>query len=223
MKNIVQEDKEFFEKIYSLDAAIEKEKQNKVTYLRTIISQIESNAAIFKNLFEKNKDRIEKEIIEIGEKLNFKIPNYSDKFGVSSILNTIEGRLPIKTDSNDYISEDLPRVTEDWIFENYESTSQYINWGINPIDNSVRYPVDPDDNPHWFAYAIPRKVHIASLDPEKQEKALTDYFEVVVKEELESLENKILHKQKIAQSTISQIDFNDPIVVAELKNKLGNF
>lgn len=221
-KPIPPKDQQFFGSIKDFDDRIEQIKREKINFLRPIVEVIISNAQIFQDLLAQNKEAIEKETKKIGNELNFEVPNYNKKIGLNKIIEDIEARLPIRTDSHSFISEDLPRITEDWIFECY-SSDEDIHWGINPIDRGARYPVDEDENPFWFPYIIPREIHEASIDENKRESVLKAYFDEVVKEELETFKHHILHKKKETASKLDAIDFNDPVIVEALKNKLNKF
>lgn len=221
MKDLIPlKDQDFFNQIKDFDNQINEIKRQKIAFLRPIVQTIEANAQILQDLLAANKDRIEQDTKKIGDELNFVVPKYNKEVGLNTIIKNIEESLPIRTDSNSFVSEDLPRLTEDWIFESYATDENTIHWGINPIDNGARYPVDEEENPFWFPYIMPREVHEATLDESKREAVLKVYFEEVVQEELELFKNLIIRKQKEVRSKLDDIDFNDPVIVEALKNKM---
>lgn len=221
--SIPEKDQDFFNQIKDFDNQIDEIKRQKVEFLRPIVQTIEANAEILQDLLLSNKESIENKAKAIGEALNFVVPKYNKYLGFNTVIASIEEALPIRTDSNSFISEDLPRLTEDWIFESYATAENTINWGINPIDNEARYPVDEEENPFWFAYIMPREVHEATLDETKRESVLKAYFDQVVEEELEKFKEQIINKKKEVKSKLDDIDFNDPVIIEALKNKMNKF
>lgn len=202
-------DKNFFSQLDTIDQEIEKQKKLKVTLVESVLQQMLDNSEFLKNLFEENYDSIKAKIKAIDKKSELR-----------DEISKIEELFPIRNDSNGFIAEDSPNITEDWIIE-CNSTNDTINWSINPIDNSERYPQDPDDNPFGFDYKMPLSVYEASID--NKESVLTNYFNEVVEEQLLLLTQKVEESQARAKSvskTIDAIDFNDPVVVEQLKKKL---
>lgn len=207
-------DKVFFSQLDIIDQEIDKQKKLKVTLVESVLQQMLDNSTFLQELFEENYDSIKAKVKAIDKGLN-----------ISDTISNIESIFPIRNDGNGFIAEDCPNVTEDWIIE-CNSTSDTINWSINPIDNSERYPQDPEDNPCGFNYVMPLSVYEASL--KDKDNVLTHYFHEVVEAQLLLLTQEIEAKKiKAAQAkenklsqTIESIDFNDPLVVAELKKKL---
>lgn len=212
----------FLENLNSIDKKIKEDFEIKNKIITTFIESITETCNIFYDLW-KNAE-IEKRINNLETKYNYTLQRGGyDELTLHNVIRTLANKFPIYNDEQDHIIDNLPRVNEQWSFEN-KSNDKEINIEVTPIDIYSRYPTDPDNNPMVFNYIIDIEVHkkIENQEFKYKEKIITQYFKEVTDNYLNKIEKIIQSKSQIIKTALKDVDFNNPEIVEELKRKLNS-
>lgn len=197
--------------------------ESKTKILDELLSDINPICNKFYDLWDQNEALIKDRISNIAKKLNFKLNpcDYHNDLGLPKFMEHLSDNFPIFNASGDDIIDSLPRTSHAWSIQN-NSDVETIRLEVNPIDIYARYPSDPDDNEYAFKYEMPLDVHekLINADEDEQHSIIEMYFNNTVDLYLIEIEHQMKQKSALVNETVDKLDFNNPELVAALKQKL---
>lgn len=217
------QNRKFLEKLDIVYESINKAKDNYTQELEKFIIPFKENIEIFVSIWEEKSEEFEEKLQRIGTDLNYKFGVASnDKMAFHNLKDDLVNLFPINNADGQYINfDEFYSINPEWIIESL-SDDNFIHITFNPLEEDPRYPIDPEDNILYFEYRLPLTLHEDSfcLSIETKKEIFTQYIEENVEKFLDELKNKILVKQKVVDKQLSEIDFNDPEVIKELRNRI---
>lgn len=195
------------------------EQDKKIDIINEFMKPLTDNIVFYNDYWEQEQDNIKQKFKQLAKDCHFDYNTRSNhELNLHAILSDIQMSIPMFNYDGEHASDDLPNVNEDWSFE-YRVKDNFISLEVIPVNQYSRYPEDPDNNPYQFTYKLPIDIHEKSLIADQREKVLIDYLNTIIDNKLLAVKEKITSTQNV-QKKLSSIDFNDPVIVAELKNKL---
>lgn len=212
-----------FKDLAAVDEKIQKEFNSKIVIINTFLEEIKDICNIFYDVWENEENKITNELKSIAKKHSFTLQmSGTGMLTYHNIIKNLVCSFPIHNSDQEAIIGSLPRTNQDWKFTD-SSTEETINIEVIPIDNYSRYPTYSDDNTMMFNYFIDKKLHNKLIQSSFEEKGslIKEYFEKITKEYLIEIEIEIIKKAHKMNDALKGIDFNNPEIVAELKNRLN--
>lgn len=216
----------FISKIKETDKAIELAYKNKEEAINCFLDEIKTICNVFDEIVSNDEQLFKKELEDIAKNYNYKFMygysyGYDDKFRFDNIVRDFIQKFPYNIEGQN-IFDELPSANYDWSFYD-TSNEKEISIEVTPMDIYSRYPTDPENNNMIFYFILNRDI-FNKVKGEKDESKVKDilmpYFKEKRKEYLEMIEEKIKVKAEIINKKLEGIDFSDPEVLRELKNRI---
>lgn len=218
----------FIKKIDEADENIKLAYQKKEKVIDDFLEEIKPICECFYSIWANDESFFRKDLEYIAKKNNYKFMygygnRYNnDNFRFDNILEEFIRKFPIYNIDGQHIFDELPRTNYDWYFEN-QSTETEIKIEVTPSDIYARYPIDPENNNMIFTFILNKDI-FNQLKCEKDElkikEILMPYYNQNRKDYLKVIEDKVKEKADIINKKLKDIDFSDPEIINEIKNRM---
>lgn len=213
---------QFFGQLKKAQEVINQANAEKTKVIDNFLEDITEICNIFYELWQEKEEDIKSALKKIEQKYNFKFPyDYNDSLNKDRIIRDICEKFPVYNYAEEDIIDSLPNTNEQWHIRNL-STKELIKIDVQPYNQNSRYAQDPEENQESFYYIMPTQLHDQLLKSDNTLKTtlIEEYMDKTINEFVNEIEEKVQLKADIVKKTMDKIDFNDPAIVAELRNKL---
>lgn len=211
-----------FQQLTEKQEIINKANEEKTNVIDKFLKDITEICHFFYELWEEKEDEIKHVLKKMEQKYNFKFPyDYNDELNKDRITRSICEMFPVYNYAQENIIDSLPGTNEQWYLAN-QSTKDLIKIDVQPYNQYSRYPQNPEENQEAFYYIMPTDLHekLLTAGSKLTIALIEEYMDKTIEVYLNDIEEKVKVKADIVKKTIDKIDFNDPAIVAELRNKL---
>jgi len=218
----------FIKTINDADENIKLAYQKKEKVIDDFLEENKPICECFHSIWKNDEKLFKKDLEEIANKYNYKFMygygnRYNnDNFRFDNILEEFITKFPIYNIDGQNIFDELPGSNYDWYFED-QSTENEIKIEVTPSDIYARYPTDPENNNMIFTFILNKDI-FNKLECEKDElkikEILMPYYNQNRKDYLKVIEDKVKEKADIINKKLKDIDFSDPEIINEIKNRM---
>jgi hypothetical protein len=215
----------FMQKMQAASEKIEQAQEEKKQIIEDFLVPVEEICNLLLDFWNVEKEKSTVRLKKMAAKVNFNVIKESE-FSIRSIHDKLTTLMPILNGNNEGTCENLPECNSEWIVEDLSTDEKTIHISINPINLNSRYPTDPDENYEQFDYIMPTLIHNKFINQDSDRKAaLREYFNYFLESTLTKLEEQMIEKnaalqKKSTEEKIQGLDFNDPVVVAAIKERM---